>query len=221
MKVFSFNQVDSSIIGRAENIIDQYFKKIDISVGLFQSTDHKYIEWCEGLNQKRAPAVTIYKERFDLQKIIFPEISKLKNHLKSVSPIIWFGKSLHQNKKYNIDQIVAHELKHVEQASVDLVSFHKDRVLNFIFTEKKTPCDIDATNFECMTVSKDFDKKYDWIKEVQKLFSVNIDKVKQINQAIDNKNEYINVKGECFLDLGKDQEKRDLFQYHFKLTGTE
>lgn len=226
MEITSLNEVDRVITDRAKNLNDLYFKDINVVVGLFQSTIHEELEWDEIFAQKKAPSFVFSKKDLDLVKKAFfkkevydTEFKKLKDYFnKNIPVIIWFGKSLSQNKKYCVNHVVAHELQHIKQKETDLTTFYKDRVLSFLPEKKistETPAEIDAIYFANMTITRDY-KDYDWVKETQKLFDENLGKIESINEAIVKK-ENIIVDGEGFLER-LDQNKRNLFQHYFDKT---
>lgn len=217
MKFVSLNEVNSSISGHVVNLDDRYFNKIDLSIGLFQSPKYEYVEWSEGNKLKRVPAVLVPKKEFQWLKLLFSEINELENPFQSdIGLIVWFGKSVLQKEKHNSDHIVAHELRHIEQRYVDLNTIYKDRVLDFIPHGYPLPTEIDADYFANKTTSRDYDRDYNWIDEVNKLFERNKEKIKSINLAIAKNNTDIIIDNEYYHELSLDQNKRDLFQYYFK-----
>lgn len=216
MKFIPLNNVDSIIIGHAINIDDRYFKKIDFTIGLFQSTAHETLDWWKDDKQKSAPAVLIPKEEFQWQKELFPKTVELENLFQNeVNLIVWFGKSVLKKEKYCSDHVVAHELKHIEQRFSDLHSVYKDRLLDFILYKRQPPTEIDAQNFADMTTAKQYNKTYNWINEANKLFEANLEKIKLINQAITANDKDVRVDSEFFVELNSDQNKRDLFKYFY------
>lgn len=217
MRIVLLNKVDLTISGQALNLNAYHFAKIKSKVGLFQSRKYECIEWCEADKLKTAPAVLIPKKEFSFLKLIFPEITELNKPFENdVDSIVWFGSSTLQREKHDPNHVVAHELKHTEQRFNNLKAIYKNQILDFVIHNYLSPTDIDANNFANMVTARSFDKNYDWVDKVDKLFKENINKIKLINEAILKGDKYIIVDGECFCELSFDQNKKNLFRYYIK-----
>lgn len=216
MKIIPLNKLDQKIIKISQKINSQYFKGLDVSVGLFQSQNYDGL-YCISLSVK-APSFVIPKEDSNVLSCKFKEVREIINYFsENVKTIIWFGKTTQKRGMADLNHLVTHELKHIEQRITNLSSHNKDRVLDCFFygssQKKKTPAEKDADNFANMVIGKSYDNAYSWTKETNQLFNENEDVIKQLYRKIKENGDEILFDDTVFL---ANKEERKLFCHFYE-----